>query len=229
MTVITESENIPKYVSGHECDVCGSVHSREQDVVQHLQGKEDDEHLDLKKPPETYVSQILNPIDSVLFESLYVVNKYAKKFSNRSKNAYRQGQRGRAKELSNKKKALYGLKEEVLRKVQFVSERVAIHKIDGSEFYCLYFVDETGKNWSFHTPRHTFSLDGQVELEEEDELNDFNKSAGIEDSDKNLSEVLKYFDEEHHINANRFVPRTPMFGRSYGQSYYHTDARWSYL
>lgn len=226
MTAVREPENAPTYISGHECDVCGSVHSREYDVVQHLQGKEDDEHSDLKNPPETYVNQISNPINSVLFESLYVVNKHAKRFSNRSTGAYRQGRKLKAKELSNKKKALYGLKEAVLRKVQFTSEKVALHEIDGTEFYCLYFVDETGQKWSFHAPKHTFSLDGQIEVDEEEELNNFNKTTTIDNSDQSLQEALQYFNEKHHINANRFLPpAAPVFGHSY----HPVNDRWGYL
>ena len=224
MTVVEESQDVPIYISGHECTICGSVHSREEDVVQHLNGKEDAKHTDLEEPLEKHAHAIEKEIDSLLFESLYVVNKHAKKFSNRSKQAYRHGEKGKAKELSNKKKGLYGLKEAVLRRIQHASEEVAIHEIDGNEFYCLYFVDETDEQWSFHTPRERFSLDSQIEVEEE-ELDDFTADSTVENSNKSLREALTFFDEEHQINANRFVPFAPVFRNSYRP----VDARWGYL
>lgn len=224
MTVVEESQDVPIYISGHECTICGSVHSREEDVVQHLNGKEDAKHTDLEEPLRQHVDAITNQIDSVFFESLYVANKHAKKYSNRSKQAYRRGEKGRAKELSNKKKGLYGLKEAILERIQHASKYAAIHEIDGNEFYCLYFVDETDEQWSFHTPQERFSLDGQIDVEEE-ELDGFSAGATVENSDKSLREALTFFDEEHQMNANRFVPFAPVFR----QSYRSVDARWGYL
>ena len=225
MTVVEEWQEVPMYVSSHECTVCGSIHSRERDVVQHLNGKEDAKHTGLEEPLEKHVDVITKQIDSLLFESLYVANKHAKKFSNRSKQAYRRGEKGRAKELSNKKKGLYGLKETILKRIQHASEEVAIHEIDGNEFYCLYFVDETDEQWSFHTPKMGFPLDSEIDIEEE-KLEDFTADSTVENSDKSLREALVFFDEEHQVNANRFIPSTtPVIVRPYRS----VDAIWGYL
>ena len=221
------TEGVSTYISGYECIVCGSVHSREKDVVQHLTGKNDSEHTNLTTPLEEYVNEISNNIDSELLESLYVVNKHAKKFSNRATQSYRQGRKAKAKELSNKKKALYTLKEKVLEHIQHEAEKVSIHKIDNTDFYCFYFVDEENTRWSFHCPKQSFWLDDNITVSEE-EVGEFSKSSEVERSNKNLKHVLLFFKQEHQFNANRFVPndyQPPMFGTNHQ----FIDSRWNYL
>jgi len=219
-------EEVSTYISGYECIVCGSVHSREKDVVQHLRGKNDNEHTNLNTPLEEYVNEVSNNIDSELLESLYVANKHAKKFSNRATQSYRQGRKAKAKELSNKKKALYTLKEKVLEQIQHEAEKVSIHEIDNTDFYCFYFTDEKNTRWSFHCPKQSFWLDDNITASEE-EVGEFSKSSDVERSNKNLKPVLLFFKQEHQFNANRFVPNTyqPMFGTNYRV----IDSRWNYL
>jgi len=227
MSVVSNSTEVSTYISGYECDICGSVHSREKDVLQHLRGKNDSEHTNLRTPLEEYVNEMSKNIDSVLLESLYVVNKHAKKFSNRATQSYRRGRKAKAKELSNKKKALYRLKEKVLEHIQHEAEQVSIHEIDNTDFYCFYFVDENNTEWSFHCPKHPFVLDGTISVSNED-VGEFNKSSDVERSNKNLKTALLFFKQEHQFNANRFVPneyRPPMFRTNY-QS---IDSRWNYL
>lgn len=158
-------------------------------------------------------------VDREVLESLYVVNKHAKKYAEQGTENYRRGKKTTAKANSNKKKALYRLKEEVLDRIQDDVERIERHMIDGSEFYCLFFDD-----FSFHVPVHQYSVDGDLVEEGVRELDDFEKSSEKEHSDKSLKESLLLLESRYGLNANDYLPEKKL---SWGWNRYFIG--WEYL
>ena len=153
-----------------------------------------------------------------ILESLYVVNKHAKKYAEQGTENYRKGKKTTAKANSNKKKALYQLKENVLSEIREEAEKVDIHEIDGNQFYCLYFQD-----FSFHTPIRSLEI-VEDRIDEREELEDFEKEAEKEKVSKSLKDSLLYLEAVFGFNANEYLPEKKLW---YGHNRYFIG--WDYL
>lgn len=151
-------------------------------------------------------------------ESLYNINKHAKKYANLGTENYRKGKGTTAKANSLKKDALYTLKEHVLRRIYEDAEAIRIHQIRGDEFYLTDFGD-----WSFHTPVSNISLPDDC-IEGTDTLEEFTTSEEKEHSDRSLKSCLQFFEDEFGLNANDYLGRQYL---SYGYNSYFIG--WQYL
>lgn len=140
-----------------------------------------------------------NPSEETL-DALYNINKHARRYAELGTENYRKGKKTTAKANSNKKKALYTVKEHVLAEIHGAADRVEIHAIDGTDFYCLYF----GK-WSFHTPVDSLNIDGE-RVNGRRSLDEFEKTGEKVYSDRSLKECLLHIEAEFGINANEFLP-----------------------
>lgn len=157
------------------------------------------------------------PSDAVL-ESLYKLNKHAKKYAELASENYEKGKKGNARANSCKKEALYAVKSEVLSELNKRADRVERHEINGSEFFCLYFGD-----WAFHTPVEDITIPDE-RVAETVELDDFEKSSEPEHTSQSLKESLLHIESEFGLNANEFLPQQFV---SYGANSYFIG--WKYL
>lgn len=157
------------------------------------------------------------PSEDVL-ESLYNLNKHAKKYGELGTENYRAGKKTTAKANSNKKKALYAVKERVLQEILDAADRIVIHDIDGRDFYCLYFGD-----WSFHSPIENLDVPSEA-VEGEEVLEDFEADSEKERSDKSLKASLLHIEEAFGVNANRYLPDKYLY---YGSNRHFIG--WKYL
>lgn len=148
--------------------------------------------------------------------SLYIINKHAKKYAELGTENYRKGKKTTAKANSNKKEALYKLKEKVLTQLEDQAERIELHEIEDKEFYCFYF-----EQFSFHTPKENVEIDSQVT--EERELDGFEKNSEKE-IQRSLKESLKHLQKEFDLNANSYLPKKKL---DYGKRRYFIG--WKYL
>lgn len=155
-----------------------------------------------------------------LLEALYNLNKHAKKYARLGDENYRKGKKATAKKNSVRKQALYELKRRVVEALARAGEpdRVEVHEIDGSEFYCHYVGE-----WSYHTPVDKWT-GPTPEVAEGDELEDFSSSEEKERSDMSLKAALTVINNEVGLSANDYLPQERI---QYGYESYF--AGWSYL
>lgn len=151
-------------------------------------------------------------------EALYNINKHAKKYAELADKNYCKGKKATAKQNSLKKKALYGLKSEILSQIEGSADKVVVHEIDGRPFYCLYI-----DGWSYHTPVDRLSIPDE-RVESEEELGDFETGSEKEHSDLSLKESLLHLQSEFRESANDHLEQERV---SYGRRNYF--AGWSYL
>jgi len=150
--------------------------------------------------------------------SLHVINKHAKKYAEQGTENYRKSKKTTAKANSNKKKALYRLKEKLLSEIKEGAEKIEVHEIDDTEYYCLFFED-----FSFHTPIDSLEID-KDRIEDKDVLEDFEKTSEKEAVSKSLKASLKQIESDYGFNANEFLPEKKL---SYGYQRYFIG--WDYL
>lgn len=158
-------------------------------------------------------------VDREVLESLYVANKHAKKYAEQGTENYRKGKKTTAKANSNKKKSLYRIKEAVLEEIRSDAEKIALHEIDGREYYCLFFQD-----FSFHVPVNHFTVDEELVEDGVRELEDFEKTSEKELSDKSLKDSLLLLEDVFGLNANEYLPEKKL---SWGWNRYFIG--WNYL
>ena len=151
-------------------------------------------------------------------EALYNINKHAKTYADLGTKNYLEGKKTTAKANSNKKKALYAVKERVLMDLLDEVTQIELHEIDGGEFYCMYF-----DGWSFHTPIENLDIDGDL-IASRETLDDFTKDSEKERSDKSLKECLLHIEATFGINANDYLPDRYLW---YGHTRYFIG--WEYL
>jgi hypothetical protein len=172
--------------------------------------------------------------EAATLEALYNINKHAKRYGRRADEDYRVGKGAGAKSNSLKKKALYGAKSVVIKKlVASAGETdrllgVESHTIDGQPFLCFYFVDENGFEWSFHQPEAEVApgqLPEDVGIDECDpeEFDDFASSESKDRSKLSLKASLLHL-ESVGVNANDHLEQTHV---SYGRDSHF--AGWPYL
>lgn len=151
-------------------------------------------------------------------EALYNINKHARKYADLGTKNYRAGKKTTAKANSNKKQALYAVKDRVLKELLGEATRVEIHEIDGSDYYCIDF-----DGWSFHAPVEKIEIPDE-RIEARETLENFSKGSSKAHSDKSLKECLLHFEAKFGINANDHLPDKYLW---YGHRRYFIG--WDYL
>ena len=160
-------------------------------------------------------------------DALYNLNKHAKKYAELGTENYRKGKKTTAKANSNKKKALYAVKERVLKTLidDDRAERIVRHRIDGNPFYCVYFADTENEEWSFHSPVENLDVDDdRVSDEPERSLAEFDPGREKERSTASLKASLLHVEERFGLNANEYLPDQYL---SYGRNSHFIG--WKYL
>lgn len=140
-----------------------------------------------------------NPCIKTL-EAIYVVNCQAKRYSDLASEKYTNSHKATAKAYSNRKKALYELKEESLIKLLPHTSRIDRHKIGGAEYYCPHF-----DHFCFHLPVDKVEIDAS-QITERKPLNDYTKDTKTQDSDLSTEAALKHLESTLELNANTFLP-----------------------
>jgi len=149
-------------------------------------------------------------------KSLFKINKHARKYADKAHQHYRRRKHHSAKHNSYRKKALYRLKGKVLSMIAREADTIEGHKINGEKYTCLYFGD-----WSFHCKPQELNLSAaDYDIEEYEQLNDFEKDADTGDMTRSLKDSLLHLQEEFGLSANDFLPRKKV-GRYF--------CGWSYL
>lgn len=133
-------------------------------------------------------------------DALYNINKHAKRYAELGTENYRNGKKTTAKANSNKKKALYAVKERVLTELLDFADKIEVHEIRGNEFYCVYYGD-----WSFHTPVENLVVP-EEDIVETRSLEEFTKDGEKERSDNSLKASLLHIESEFDVNANDHLP-----------------------
>lgn len=166
------------------------------------------------------------PPSDKLLEAIYNTNKHAKKYAKRADEHYHNGKKAAARRNSLKKRAIYGMKTNVLNNSLPFANHLEEHTINGDQFVCLEFVDSDGQQWSFHQPAekiHEPSLPDDMAIEDRGTLEGFNSTPEKEHSDLSLKESLLTL-EEWGFNANDYLPEKYV---TYGNSRYFVG--WKYL
>jgi len=162
-------------------------------------------------------------VDETTLESLYNINKHAKKYANRAEEYYHSGDGANAKANSLKKKALYGLKAAILETLYRDDkvDSIDLHKIDGKRYWCMYI-----GSWSYHSPINELPINESEDIvsEEAKQIDDFNHSTEKERSDISLKASLLHLEDEFGFSANEYLEQTHV---QYGASSHF--AGWTYL
>lgn len=144
----------------------------------------------------------ISELSSEVLEALFTVNKVAKEYSENSQDAYQDGFKRRAKELSLRKDALYRYKSHILGELYdagFV-KRVHRHQIGNGEFYCFVF-----EEYSFHSPVDDFDENITVDGNSKDISDEFSSETVSEDELPMTSRTALKFLQDEFCSANRFV------------------------
>lgn len=136
---------------------------------------------------------------------------------------YSNGKGASAKRNSLRKKALYGVKTAVLKRLYQNGDIDTIdrHEIDGQHYWCLYIGD-----WSYHSPVDELSIDQSKEVvsEEIKQIDGFDRSPEKERSDMSLKASLLHLEDEFGFSANEYLEQTHV---QYGTGSHF--AGWTYL
>jgi len=168
----------------------------------------------------------IEPTDDLL-ESLYVVNKVAKRFADEATAAYDRGDVAESNVRSARKDALYRTKTAVLSRIVAHEEsRVTgeYHAINGDVWLFL-----AVRGWHFHQPRRAIgaALADEVDVANApDEPIDapYERDASVERSDRSLEDALARL-AEAGVNANDHLAR-PTVTTEHDRI---VDVRWSFL
>ena len=172
------------------------------------------------------------PVDSLdpdddLLESLYVVNKVAKRLADEATAAYDRGDITESNVRSARKNALYRTKTEVLNRI-VASDPAAVageyHAVNGDVWLLV-----TVNGWEFHQPPHAFGSDLTDRIavtNSVDEPRDvpYVRDAAVERSDRSLEAALRTL-AERGVDANDHLARPTIRGENDRL----TDVRWSCL
>lgn len=164
-------------------------------------------------------------------DALYNANRHAAKYAALAEENYNADKKTTAKANSNRKKALYALKERVLTVLidSGRADKIRRHVIHGDEFWCVYFTDSGGEEWSFHSPVDSLDI-GDEHLDDRDEgdgpreLDDFEKDSEKPRSSASLKDSLLHLESEFGFNANEYLPDQYL---SYGRNSHFIG--WQYL
>jgi len=152
----------------------------------------------------------LEPTETII-DTLYTINKYAKKEARNGTDCYKSGEKALAKVHSVRKTALYAVKSiAVHRLVKTDPDNVTVtkHKIDDDEFWCFCF---EGLAQSFHQPVEAVvsdaidtiaNSDGIVESEDVAEIE---LESDVPDDLPDLNSALETLATDYGIDANDFL------------------------
>ena len=168
----------------------------------------------------------LEPDDDLL-ESLYVVNKAAKRFADEATSAYERGDVTRSNVNSARKDALYRTKTAVLNRiVAFDPDRVVgeYHSVNGDTWLLI-----TVDGWAFHQPPRAFGSDLTDRIEVRNGVDEPRDVAYVRDaaskrSDRSLEDALRGL-AERGVDANDHLARPTVSGERDRL----VDVRWSCL
>lgn len=147
-----------------------------------------------------------------VLESLYVVNKKAKYYSEESRISYQMGQGGFAKLYSLKKDALYDIKYKVLNEIICESKDIRIDLINGCRHYAVFF-----DGMSFHIPYDKADLDCYIEDEDTFCEIEYEADSEIKEevTDLDLPISLAILENEFGFEANNFLSDRKINCRNY--------------
>lgn len=144
-----------------------------------------------------------------------------------SKRDYEADEQLLARANSERKGALYALKDDVLAalRTRGVVDEIRLHVIDGSEYFCFY-----ADGYAFHSPAHEWYINNQ-EIEnaevfgerEREVLEEFERDSSLDGADVTLRTALRTLDEELEVCANDYLHR-----RQVGDDQRY-DAGWPHL
>lgn len=137
-------------------------------------------------------------VDRELIKSIYVINKKAKEFEERSQKAYQKGDKEGASYYSQQKAQLYTLKSNLLNDIKEYTTYITIHNINGRKFYYFKF-----DHFSFHSPIQNHP-DIQVETKDERSLSNFTKDS-TNDINKSYTAALKYIHNNTPYNQYNYI------------------------
>ena len=168
----------------------------------------------------------LEPDDDLL-ESLYVVNKVAKRLADEATAAYDRGDVTDSNVSSARKDALYRTKTEVLNRI-VAGDPDAVsgeyHAVHGDVWLLV-----TVNGWEFHQPPHAFGSDLTDRIETANSVDEprdvpYVRDASVERSDRSLEEALLGL-AERGVDANEHLAR-PVIS---GERDQLVDVRWACL
>jgi len=168
----------------------------------------------------------LEPTDDLL-ESLYVVNKAAKRLADEATAAYQRGDVTESNVNAARKDALYRTKTTVLGRIVADDPAHVVgeyHSVHGDTWLLL-----TVDGWEFHQPPYAFGTDLTNQIETANDVTDprdvpYVREAAVKRSDRPLEEALVHL-AEHGVNANNHLARPTISG----ERDQLVDIRWSYL
>jgi hypothetical protein len=151
-------------------------------------------------------------------EALYSLNILAKEYAESASESYNNGFKQRAHIHSERKDALYSLKDSILK--QFVAkgcvDTIAQHQIDEREYYCLYIGE-----FSFHSPVTHWDDPIEEASGSVTELDDFTadpatRSSELEEKDTLVRLSGAFESPNHHLQSAFTNDEYPRFiGWSY--------------
>jgi hypothetical protein len=153
-------------------------------------------------------------VSNNLLENLYVINKHAKDYNNRTHVNDNFGYSNN--EIDKlRKEALYRMKSDVLNEIKEEADSIELHIINSEEYYCFYFGE-----WSFHLPEDEFEVN---DVDCKDVLYNFESDEVKSRSNIPLRKALNYF-RNKGINANEYLENK--YISSGNQTYF---SGWPYL
>lgn len=151
-------------------------------------------------------------------EALYQLNIEAKAYAEAAEDAYYMGRKAMAKRHSERKKALYSLKEHVLQ--EFVTNGcvtdVEKHVIADREYYCLFI-----NSFSFHTPVEKWDTPEFTVPSTVTELDDFNSDSDSRDDCMSEESALQHLSRVFK-SPNTYIT-TPFVGNTRSPSFVGWD------
>jgi len=214
-----KQEAIPVAVDEYVCPNCDDTFGQDYAVCDHHRDVHDGEisveqvEMDPKKVER-----------EPLLDSLYNLNKHAKKYAQLAEENYRQNKGATAKTNSIKKDALYALKSDVLAGLYDAGsvDEVERHLINKTEYW-LFRID----NWTYHAPIESIEVDHSDISKGVDTpvvLDEFDKTAKKDRSSRSLKSSLLHVQDVLGLSANDYLSQTHV---AYGQRSYF--AGWQYL
>lgn len=187
----------------YPCQTCDDTFKSKQAVVDHHKAAH---NTKISKAQVRQVKLSKEQFNSLL-ESIYAINKYAKKYSGESQECYERGDKPLAKKNSLRKDALYELKAELLRLIyqNGCYDDLEKHRVD-NDIYWLMRVD----NWEFHSPEDALDPDEEdigFGKDEPVDLCGFNSGREQNHSDKCLKSALLDIQRITGISANEYLPQ----------------------
>ncbi|MFC5278734.1 hypothetical protein ACFPM1_08210 [Halorubrum rubrum] len=171
----------------------------------------------------------MDPIepDDDLLESLYVVNKVAKRLADEATAAYDRGDVTESNVASARKDALYRTKTEVLNRIVARNpDAVAgeYHAVHGDVWLLV-----TVNGWEFHQPPYAFGSDLTDRIEIANSAAEprdvpYVRDASVERSERSLEEALRGL-ADRGVDANDHLARPTISG----ERDQLVDVRWAFL